>query len=466
MHGVGVESLTLNEDICGEESVSPGVGLTSKERQPGVFLREDSTGGCRETVHDLVVKLRHGQSLNIDLIAGLEQLTTEVLDNGDLRLVIAIDILEQVLDMTLVYTVKNLLDRLVNLGGVLDGHGTLEDTGSANILANNGCEILRLPERILLEEELEAGIESRDEWHRLLTAALAELDEVLNILGVDELLVGFRVGGKELVHNCERLVHLGVVLDKRALVGSGSQTLLNTTDEVDSKSGKRRIDPTLLLLDVHQLDHAADNLTIGHVLKVNGNASRVATEPNLLEVVVELLDDVVTVLLELGNALGLVKGEDLLIHLCPEQNTTGGKLVDRLTHLRADGDNTTSSTLVGLLPVGIVETGGINDSLLGSRSGLSLLSDHDTTTEQDTIERHGRVAELACPLTGQVRVGVLGSTETTSSNEDEVGALADSAIHLEHRLMEVLERVVTTTATTSPLHDDREAGVGLGNVDT
>ena len=42
---------------------------------------------------------------------------------------------------------------------------------------------------------------------------------------------------------------------------------------------------------------------------------------------------------------------------------------------------------------------------------------------------------------------------------------SDAAVHLQNGLVEVLERVVTSTAATRPLHDDRELGVRLGDVD-
>ncbi|KAH0356649.1 beta subunit of fatty acid synthase, partial [Aureobasidium melanogenum] len=341
VHRVGVESLALDKYVCSEEGVSPRVALTGEQRHPRVSLRKCCARGCRKTVDGLVVELRHGQTLNIDLIAGLEELSTEVLNDRNLGLITAVEVLKQVLDVALVHTIENLLDRLVDLGRVLDSHRTLENTGSANVLADNSGKVFGLPERILLEEELEAAIEGRHEWHRLLATALAELDEVLNILGVDELLVSFRFWTSELL--------LAVVV---------------------KRSSTRRMKSTVSLARVKSIQRFSF-----------------------------------------------------------------------FTYINSTMRRTTSPSLVGLLPVGIVKTRGVNDSLLGSRGGFGLLGDHDTTTEQNTIEGHRRVAELACPLPGEVRVGVLGGTETTSSDEDKVGALADSAVHLEHRLVEVLERV-------------------------
>ncbi|KAI7277045.1 beta subunit of fatty acid synthase [Hortaea werneckii] len=116
-------------------------------------------------------------------------------------------------------------------------------------------------------------------------------------------------------------------LNERVLGSSANEALFHTADEVASQASQRLVDPSLLVLDVHKLYHSAKNIAIGHVLQVDTLAILVATEPWLLEVVIELLDDVVPVLLELRNALSLVESEDLLVHLRPEQNTTRGKLV-------------------------------------------------------------------------------------------------------------------------------------------
>ena len=43
----------------------------------------------------------------------------------------------------------------VNDLGVLDCRGSLQDTGSANVLINHGVQVFGLPQRILLEPEFE-----------------------------------------------------------------------------------------------------------------------------------------------------------------------------------------------------------------------------------------------------------------------------------------------------------------------
>ncbi len=85
--------------------------------------------------------------------------------------------------MAVVYAVEDLLDGLIHLGGVFDGHGSLKNASPANILVDNRLEIFRLPQRIFLEEKLECVVENRHERHRLLAAALAEQEESAAHLG-------------------------------------------------------------------------------------------------------------------------------------------------------------------------------------------------------------------------------------------------------------------------------------------
>ena len=139
------------------------------------------------------------------------------------------------------------------------------------------------------------------------------------------------------------------------------------------------------------------NLGISHVFEVDRLASLVATEPGLLEVIIQLLDDVLALLLQLWNTLGLVQAEDLLVHLRPELDTAGGQLVDGLTHLGADSDDTASWALVCLLPLGVINTLSIDNGLLGHLRCVGFLGDHHTAAKEHTIEWHWRVAEFAVP---------------------------------------------------------------------
>ncbi|KAI6757458.1 hypothetical protein HG531_003283 [Fusarium graminearum] len=384
--GVGLELLTLGNNISHEQSMTPVTVRASEERQPRVKLREAD-----------------GQALNIKRNLGVNKLATEILDVGDGSRVVVVLI----------------------PGEVLDG--------------------------VLLEVELEVVVKDRNESDRLLSRSHAHDKEVLDILSVDDLSLGIGVGGENAVDDLERIAELGVALEERGLARGSGQTLLETVNVITDKNS--------------EFDETSQNLGVSHVIEIDSLALLVATEPDLLAIIVELLDVVVLVLLELGNALLLGKAEDLLVHLGPEANSTSSELVDRLAHLGSDSKNTASRSLVGLLPLAVLKTGSSNNGLLGGLAGVSLLGNHHAATEQATIERHGRVAVLLGPVTSDVGVGVIGTTETTTGNENDVLLSSDTAIHLENRVMEILERVVTTTTTSGPLKHNREVGVGLGDVD-
>src|SRR3569833_2782489 len=236
-------------------------------------------------------------------------------------------------------------------------------------------------------------------------------------------------------------------------------------NEVAGELGEGGVDPPALMPDVEQLHHASDHLAIRHVLKVDGLTCFVASKPDFLEVVVELLDNVLPVLLELGNALVLGKAEDLLIHLGPEAHTPRGELEDGLAQLGADRDHTTGGFLVRLLPVAVIQALGVDDGLLSALAGVCFLDHHHPATEQASVEGHRRVSVLLRPLSRDIWVRVLGASETAAGDEDDVLGPADATVHLQDGLVEILERVMATAAAAGPLQDHGERGVRLGNVD-
>ena len=97
---------------------------------------------------------------------------------------------------------------------------------------------------------------------------------------------------------------------------------------------------------------------------------------------------------------------------------------------------------------------------------MRLLRDHDTASEEEAIKRHGLdTIHLDRPVTSKVRPEVIGTTEAGTTDENKVGMLADRAVGRENRLVEILARMVTSSTTASPLHDDREVRVRGGDVD-
>ena len=115
-------------------------------------------------------------------------------------------------DVLKVDVVKNFLNWLVDLLGVANSNGALENANTLRILANNGVNVLGLPKAILLEPELELMIQHGDERHWLLTAPPAERKEVQNVLGLENLARALWVGCKEAIQGrCGTLVKLGTI---------------------------------------------------------------------------------------------------------------------------------------------------------------------------------------------------------------------------------------------------------------
>ena len=283
--------------------------------------------------------------------------------------------------MRIVDTIQDLFDRLVDNLGILGGHRTLQDTRSSNILINNSFEILRLPEGVLLEEVLKILIEDGDKRNGFLAKAHAKDQEMLDILCVDKLLAGFGIRLEEFFDEGIRMFEFGVTLNHGGFAFRISKSLLNTAHEVAGQASQTLVNPALLMLDVHQISHATNDFSICHVLQIDGLACGVPAEPNLLEIIIELLNDVLALLFELRHSLCFVETEDFLIHLGPEANTTSCKFVNRLAHFGSHCNDTTSGTFVGLLPIAVVKTFSFRNCLLCILRSVCLLGGHHATPE-------------------------------------------------------------------------------------
>lgn len=126
----------------------------------------------------------------------------------------------------------------------------------------------------------------------------------------------FRLGVEfeELLEESLRVVELGVRLEGRDLdarVVDVRETLLDAANPVAGEVAQRDVDPALLVRNVHQADKARVDLGVGHVGKVASGAVGLGTEPGLLEVLVQALDDVVLVVGEPRDLLLLRQREDL-----------------------------------------------------------------------------------------------------------------------------------------------------------
>src|SRR5215469_3070763 len=187
---------------------------------------------------------------------------------------------------------------------------------------------------------------------------------MLDILCVDELLVGFRIRLEELFDEGIWIFKLGVTLDHRRSALRSSKAFLDTAHKVTGQVRQTLVDPALLMFDIHQINHATNDFSVGHVFQIDGLAGRVTTKPDLLEIIIEFLDDIFTLLFELRYSLCFIETKDFLVHLSPEAHTTSGKFVNWLAHFRAHCDDTTCGTLVGLLPIAVIKTFSFCNSLL------------------------------------------------------------------------------------------------------
>lgn len=245
------------------------------------------------------------------------------------------------------------------------------------------------------------------------------------------------------------------------------EPLLDSSEPVPSEVSERLVDPSRLLGDVHESDHSVGDLLVGHLSEVGDDrAVGLFAKPGLVEVGVEARDDIVLFGIEPGGSLFLGHGEDGVVELSPELDSSGGDLVDGLAELGSDGEDAACDLVVRSLPLVVVDSGGVNNELLDRGRRVRLGSDHDSRGKEHSIERHGLGLEpLDRPVSGEVGPDVLRASETGSGDERDVGVGSDRSVGGEDGLVDVLTRVVTTGSTSGPLKDDGEVGVGGGDVD-
>src|SRR5579859_6525098 len=94
-----------------------------------------------------------------------------------------------------------------------------------------------------------------------------------------------------------------------------------------------------------------------------------------------------------------------------------------------------------------------------SKRSPGFKSSHNTTSKQNTVERHTRMRKLERPLSRKIRFRIIRATETTSRNENNVRATTKSRVHAQHGRMEIFVRVVTACSSSGPLTNEGEGGV-------
>jgi hypothetical protein len=161
----------------------------------------------------------------------------------------------------------------------------------------------RLPEGIFLEPGFEVRIEDWNERHRLLALTATDSKEIILVFLVDELGLAFLVSITKMAQCLERLVEISIASKDRLsqLAVRQRQTFLDTANKVAEDANLGWINPLRALVKIEQTDHATCNVLICHVLEIHRlSQGEVVTEPHLLVVFVEALDDIALLLLELS----------------------------------------------------------------------------------------------------------------------------------------------------------------------
>ena len=272
-----------------------------------------------------------------------------------------------------------------------------------------------------------------------MAGALSDGEEVLGVLASNKLLGSLRIGIEEFLAELDGIVQLGIRLKHRD-DGTAGEALLNTADVLASQVTETIVHPTLFVRNVLEANHTEDNLLIGHVANVINNSTIfLSRKPRLAGVAIELLYHGVAVLCEPSSSLLLRELEDCVVELLPQLDAPSCDLVNGLTELRTNGEDTAGLLCVGALPVLIINTLGIDDELLDGLGGMRLLGDHCPRPEEETVEGHRVNAEhIRGPLAREVRPDIFKTTEARSSEQDNVLVLPNVGVGREDGLVEVL----------------------------
>jgi hypothetical protein len=262
----------------------------------------------------------------------------------------------------------------------------------------------------LLEPDLERSVENGDEGNGLLGGSLGDVEEESLVLGGEKLVSSGGVVLEERVGKLDRLVERGERL-KEGVLGAravdAGEPLFDSSEPVAGEVSERDVNPSVLLGDVHESDHASGDLLVRHVADVGDDGSvLLLSKPGLVKVGVEALDDVVLLTLEPGRSLLLGYVEDGVVELSPELDGSGSDLVDGLAELGSNGEDASGLLVVCSLPVVVIDSGGGDDELLDGLRGVSLLGNHDSRRVEDSVERHRLSLEhLDGPVSGEAEEG-------------------------------------------------------------
>lgn len=152
---VGQSLLAMRNRNIGQESLKPVQFWSRQSVQPITRRGKDAVDVVNvldaARFLDLLGAVRDVVAVEEGRIDG-RRVGSEVVDRGDLGFVTSVVLVEELLGESGFDTSEELFDGLLSFRAVLDGDGTLEDTGSLRILVEDGFDIVALPEGILRGE--------------------------------------------------------------------------------------------------------------------------------------------------------------------------------------------------------------------------------------------------------------------------------------------------------------------------
>ena len=141
-----------------------------------------------------------------------------------------------------------------------------------------------------------------------------------------------------------------------------------------------------------------------------------------------------------------------------QATTTRGSVVDLVdvgAQLAAPGGHAALG-FSGRYPLGSAL--GLDKHLLDRRRGGGLQGGHGRGTDEDAVDRHQRETELQSPTATEVFSGLLGSSDSTTDTDGDVGTRAQLRIGGQQQVVQVFPGVVSPGAATLDVHDDRAGG--------
>ena len=108
-------------------------------------------------------------------------------------------------------------------------------------------------------------------------------------------------------------------------------------------------------------------------------------------------------------------------------------------------------------------TRGVDESLFHLVGGFGFLGGHGCGSDKDAVDRHAFAAVLQRPVAGNILCSLVGGTNATAGDDDNVGALAQLFVGSEQQVVKVDPGVVTAGMPVLNLHDDVGFGVSVGD---